>query len=128
MAKKQTWNEFNNEIYPISVFIGVTNCQDDVSDVFCYDDGTEIDDLPAYCDAIVLSAMHKKQHMRCVVVVFRDKKTSSSVIAHEALHAADLIGNWVGLDWLSNGHNEAYAYLLQWVVRCCNVVIKGKED
>lgn len=128
MAKKTVFHKFSNDVYPISVFIGATNDFNAINEQFADISGNEIAPL-AYCDAFVMPVISKELNERGVLVIFLNKRhVASSIIAHEALHAADIMGNWLGLEWQTNGCNEAYAYLMQWVVKSCNVVLKGKED
>ena len=47
-------------------------------------------------------------------------------IAHEAIHAAGYICNYVGIaaDW---ENDEAFTYLATWIIKCCEEV-KQKEE
>ena len=49
------------------------------------------------------------------------------VIAHEALHATLFILDYIG-DCVTVEHQEHAAYILQWVVRCCEEVKLGKTE
>ena len=126
--KKTTFHKFRSEIYPIAIFVAITDDYEAINERFCDLSGESLKPQ-SFCDAWVQPVISKEDSERVILVCFVDKKgTTSSIIAHEALHVADIMGNWLGLDWLNNGCNEAYAYLMQWVVKCCNIVIKGKED
>lgn len=37
---------------------------------------------------------------------------------HEAMHAADSILTWCGVEWQTNSSNESYTYLMEWILRC----------
>lgn len=125
---REVWHEYTNGVYPISLFVGVTNYIDDITDVFCYTDGSEIEDLSNYCLACTIDAVKKDTKERCVVIVFRGlRKTALSHIAHEAYHATNYMCDMVGIENTVTGNNEAQAYLLGWIVKCCEETLKGKK-
>lgn len=123
------WKEYTNGLYPVSLFVGCTNYLDDIQNTFSYTDGSEIEDISRYCLAATISAVKKDTNERCVVIVFRDKRNAkSSVIAHEAYHATDFMCSFLGIEYNPTGSNEAQAYLHGWIVKCCNMTLKGKEE
>lgn len=58
-----------------------------------------------------------------VLIRFADKNEAMSSwnIAHEAIHAAGFMCQYVGIeaDW---SNDEAFAYLVTWIVKCCEEV------
>lgn len=46
----------------------------------------------------------------------KDGGVSPNTVAHEAFHAADYVGEAIGLEFQVDGANEQYAYLIGWVV------------
>ena len=49
------------------------------------------------------------------------------VVAHEALHTTLFILDYIGSE-ITVDNSEPAAYLLQWVVRCCEEVKLGKTE
>ena len=71
---------------------------------------------------------HFMEDKKCVLLRFASKKKmTSEVIAHEALHATMFILDYIG-ECVTVEHQEHAAYLLQWVVRCCEEVKLGKTE
>ena len=69
-----------------------------------------------------------KEVGKCVLIRFKSKKhMSGETIAHEALHAALFILDYIG-SRADVSNSEPTAYLVQWVYRCCEKVRLGKVD
>ena len=114
--------EYNNGIYPCPLCIAVGRDwkNDDFDDSCC----REIeDDVPA-----TTYDTHFEENKKCVLIRFASKKSMTmEVIAHEALHATMFIIDYIG-ECVTVEHQEHAAYLLQWVVRCCEEVKLGKTE
>ena len=114
--------EFNNGIYPcpLCIAVGKDWQNDDFDDSCC----REIeDDVPA-----TTYDTHFDEKRKCVLIRFASKKAMTmEVIAHEALHATLFIFGYIG-DCVTVEHQEHAAYILQWVVSCCEKIKLGKID
>ena len=114
--------EFNNGIYPcpLCIAVGKDWQNDDFDDSCCR--GIE-DDVPA-----TTYDTHFEEKRKCVLIRFASKKAMTmEVIAHEALHATLFILDYIG-DCVTVEHQEHAAYILQWVVSCCEKIKLGKID
>ncbi len=56
------------------------------------------------------------------VMIFITPKSKEGTIAHESLHAVNIVHNWHGFK-PSYSNDEATAYLLDWVVQKCHNTI-----
>ena len=114
--------EYNNGIYPCPLCIAVgKDWQNDDFDESC---NCEFEKA---VNAYTFDTTSKKVG-KCVLIRFKSKKNmSGETIAHEALHAALFILDYIG-ECVTVEHQEHAAYLLQWVVRCCEQVKLGKVD
>lgn len=52
-------------------------------------------------------------------------KPTTLLIAHEALHAAVWLSEYLGLP-TSASESETLAYVLEWIIKCVNKHVKGK--
>lgn len=61
-----------------------------------------------------------------VLIMFKSKSEMNvSVVAHESFHAASDMADILGLSFHSGESNEAMAYLISWIVKCCEEVKNG---
>ncbi len=73
-------------------------------------------------DAVVFN---HNDHLR---IVFERKYIDAGRIAHEAIHAKNLIFKWVGIK-NDPDNDEPEAYLVQWIVNCIHdVLAKDNEE
>ena len=114
--------EYNNGIYPCPLCIAVgKDWQNDDFDESCNREFEKADNAYTFDTT-------SKDVGKCVLIRFKSKKhMSGETIAHEALHAALFILDYIG-SGISVNNSEHAAYLLQWVVRCCEQVKLGKVD
>ena len=114
--------EYNNGIYPCPLCIAVgRDWQNDDFDEICFQE------LEGDVSARTYDT-HFMEDKKCVLLRFASKKKmTSEVIAHEALHATMFILDYIG-ECVTVEHQEHAAYLLQWVVRCCEEVKLGKTE
>ena len=69
-----------------------------------------------------------EKNRKCVLIRFASKKSMTmEVVAHEALHTTLFILDYIGSE-ITVDNSEPAAYLLQWVVRCCEEVKLGKTE
>ena len=114
--------EYNNGIYPCPLCIAVgKDWQNDDFDDSCNREFGKADNAYTFDTT-------SKDVGKCVLIRFKSKKhMSGETIAHESLHAALFILDYIG-SGISVNNSEHAAYLLQWVVRCCEQVKLGKVD
>lgn len=112
--------EYNNVIYPCPLCIAVGRDwqNEDFNESCCIE--IEEDVRARTYDT------HFEENKKCVLIRFASKKAmTAEVISHEALHATMFILDYIG-ECVTVEHQEHAAYLLQWVVRCCEEVKLGK--
>lgn len=127
-SKKGTWHEYSTDLYPVSLFIGVGPIVEEMSETFTYANGEELDSLSPYALAVTVDAIKKDTEERCVVIGFRNKKFAApSTITHEAYHATTFICDILGIEDSRLGKNEPQAYLIGWIVKCCNNALQAKD-
>lgn len=124
-TKKQvTFYEFDPVLYPMRLWIVVTNNIDLVNEKFeSYPEGEDLI-LGRGSDGGVRTVMHKKKKYIGVIMMFTSKRIMTvECIAHESAHTATEV--WHHLHEY-NIANEANAYLTGWVAECCWKVKIGK--
>lgn len=126
--------EYYNGVYPVNVYI----CIDGRLDLICnkfkdsegndlvLDEFTKSKDVQAF---VVPNVTYKETGDGGMLVVFKRKSAMyASVMAHEAFHAASMILDLVGVTYHPGDTNETFAYLIGWVVSCCEDAKKYKEN
>lgn len=131
--KKIKIHQFENGIYQPCVFIVADNRLDLIKENFTEIDGGEIDlsEVDCFTQAFVyqVPVIHKDNaNISGMLIVFQSKQNMQvEIMAHEAYHAMLLYAEHIGLNYERGGSNEARAYLLEWMVKCCNQVKKIKD-
>ena len=117
---RHDYYEFNPVIYPISLMVAWGR-----DDKWSSDDFDDIE-LTESVNATTYYVKHKPTDRMCVLIRFYDKSIMADygVVAHESLHAAMFILDYVG-SGISAGCHEHAAYLAGWVANCINRVRKG---
>ncbi len=127
MNQRETTNsnkvhEFDPLIYPRKLWVTVGCSTQDLKDMFdgCIND---MDDCYAYT---VNVKIRKLDNRGGVLIRFGSRKDlSTQIIAHESVHAAMNIFDYV--DAVADTKNqEPLAYLVGWVADCINQVKTGK--
>lgn len=128
--------EFRNDIYPISLFVYKINEDEDQVEVlsnrfktFKTDCETEykFEPIEPYSSAYTCFVIDKETSRRGPLVVVRDDVFNSS-ICHESVHAADVYCKLLGIitqDFQDT--NEPYVYLVEYLFRSIELVLKGKN-
>lgn len=112
--------EFKNDIYPFRLWVCIT-CKD-LSDRF-YNTAELLGDI-----AGETTEVHEKATQRNGILIRFTTKADMTMsnIAHEAYHATKAVFHYVGaMD--DYEHQEAFAYLLGWVVNCLEQVKTSKN-
>ena len=130
--------EFNPEIYPFRLWVGMNVQTQEIKDKFFawnIDDNTisDITDSDLSGNTVVATTYpvccREDNWIGAFVHIVRKDKCSVGVIAHEASHVCDFLSYRLGLvgevDNLFS-HGEARAYFMEWVANCINEVKTGK--
>lgn len=117
---------FDPVIYPRKVYVAKgKNLECQVKDTFLTPEG---DSLNTYgsdtCRAGVWDVQLKEDKKLGVLVWLREK-IDISVIAHESVHAANLIFRSCGVEY-DTSHDEHFAHLVGWIADCVNQTLTGK--
>ena len=116
---RHDYYEFNPVLYPISLMVAWGRdgkwSSDDFDEISLGDNS-----------ATTYFVKHNPTGRMCVLIRFYDKRIMADygVVAHESLHAAMFILDYVG-SGISAGCHEHAAYLAGWVANCINMVRKG---
>lgn len=124
--------EYYNGVYPINVYVCIDNRLDLICNKFkdsegrdlVLDEFTKSKDVQAF---VVPNVTFKKSGEGGMLIVFKRKSAMyASVMAHEAFHAASMILDLMGVTYNVGDTNEAFAYLIGWIVGCCEDVKNHK--
>ena len=124
MQKPVQIHQFDPVIYPVKLWVSFTKDLTPIADRFKQINNKEFDSEFKNClDAFTQPVIEKETGLYGIIVVFRDKKVSASLMAHEAAHVNQLIWTRINEDTIGM---EAEAYLLEWVVDCLDQVNRNK--
>ena len=70
----------------------------------------------------------RTDQMYFLTVLFKPKIIRYGVIAHESLHIATLLGDWLGFEPPTNQNDEPRAYIVGWAANCIGSVLDGRPD
>jgi hypothetical protein len=126
--KKTIIHEFSPEIYPVKLWVTITNDLKGVAERF-----NEYPSMESYdtyfspkVDAFVDTVSEKEIKSIGFIVVFKKKEyCDEGTIAHEATHISDRLWDHLGEEVKGR---EANAYFVEWVVNCINRVKNGKTN
>lgn len=115
-------HEFDPIIYPRKIWITYDASIEELKEQF----GSKFDfDEDDSYNALTYRVNNIQTDKGGVLIRFMSKdKMTSPNMAHEAVHAANRICDYVGInaDW---ENDEAVAYLVSFIVKCCEEVKKG---
>ena len=121
---KNTFYEFDPVLYPIKLWVVVTNNNDILNDRFSWypEENIKIDFDKA--TAVTGMALKKDDKALGVLIVFENsKQLDMKNITHETSHAIKRIWNHLNEEYFGD---EATAYLAGWIADCCWKVKTGK--
>jgi hypothetical protein len=127
MASKSILKEFDPVIFPVKVWVSITDDFDKLSETFS--DATSGRDIDtSYIDGheAVTYYVHRKNKPKDFGVLIATTSKSyftTKLIAHEATHGADFIWDHTGE---SDRGDEANAYLVGWIADCIEKTTKQK--
>lgn len=119
-------HEFDPVLYPIRLWVSITNDLTEVRGRFVYLGTTDEFDykMTPKVGAFMQMVTSKETGFMGALVVFKDKKyCTTKLIAHEATHVSREI--WEHLNEIKTGF-EADAYLVGWVAECIEKVKRNK--
>ena len=125
MKKKSLIHVFENGIYPIKIYVVINPTDDFIKENFLNNDNSEIKLEDNY---YTMAFVHgnvvilKSDGKFGVLVSIINKNIKVDVIAHEAVHVANMIWDWIGENEPSE---EANAYLVGYAAKCINNAIKN---
>lgn len=125
MKKKTIIHQFDPVIYPVKLWVSITNDNNALNEQFqwAYDEPKIDIDFESF-DAITGAARQKESKLFGILIVFENKKLCSlKNIAHESSHAVDEIWRRLGEE---RAGNEANAYLIGWIAECIEKVKLNK--
>ena len=121
---KNTFYEFDPVLYPMKLWIIVTDSPKIVNNKFHSYPSGEIEMDFVKIDAGVITAVHRETKDIGILMVFQKTKyLTMETITHETCHATEQI--WRHLSEEHYG-DEANAYLSGWIADCCWKVKTGK--
>lgn len=132
--------EFNPEVYPFRLWVGMNVQAQDIKDKFFAwnigdDTVGDITDSDLSGNNIAATTYpvccRKNNWIGAFVHIRRKNKCNVGVMAHEASHVCDFLSDRIGLvgevDKLFS-HGEARAYFIEWVANCINSVKTGRFE
>lgn len=106
----------DNLVWQFSIFVRVGGTKEQAHDWFCkkfeIEEAGWLDSEQSATNARCFFNGDKTDHL-----IWFNAVPGASVLAHEALHSAHHVLTRKGLGKLSDETEEAYAYLIQWIVR-----------
>lgn len=111
---------FNPVIYPRKVWMTYDATSEELNEMFPTGDvnGNRFKDEDGYYGITCRTA--DKENIGGVLIRFANNREAMAPwhIAHEAIHAAGYICDYVGIqaDW---ENDEAFTYLVAWIIKCC---------
>jgi len=121
---KNTFYEFDPVIYPVKLWVVVTDSNKILNDRFSWYPEEKIDVDFNIVNAATGMALKKDGKLLGVLIVFEtSKQMNVKNIAHETSHAVKKIWNHLHEDFFAD---EATAYLSGWIADCCWKVKTGK--
>lgn len=125
-------HEFNFYIYPRKLWVTYDATPDELNRTLTRGDTNErpFKEMPKSCDAST-DATGDKDHGG-VLIRFESKEyVNEENIAHEAVHAADFIFDYIGSEH-DIRNDESYAYLVGYIAKCCAIArdneVKEKQE
>ena len=121
-------HEFDPEIYPYKLWVIVSKTPDIIADKFDEYNGKHIEFIDAdtnMMDAFAMPVRKKEDPKFGVILFFRSKKSMTyELVAHECSHAAKYLFDHINANI---EEHEPFEYVIGWMAKCCEKVIKGKE-
>ena len=101
---------YDPQIYPVGLVLSRT--EDEINKYYNGNEGNPLQ--PHESIATTYRLKRNTGNYFAVGIVFR-KKPTIQTIAHEAFHAAHALMEYIGQDFVYDGTNESWAYLIGWI-------------
>ncbi len=122
---------FESGVYPRILWIAVTTEPFDEFTERVFEDG-EVSDIPMRkmsesANGETTPVYSEKEKLGGIAIRFRNRSLITfKTVAHESVHAANMIFKYCGCK-VDTENDEAYAYLVGWIAKCCDYVRTHKE-
>lgn len=103
---------YDTQIYPVGIV--VSKNEEDVNKHYNGIEGEPIKSSEKGAIATTYRLKRKTGNYYAVGIVLREKPTIQT-ISHEAFHAAHVIMEFIDNDFIYEGSNESWAYLIGWI-------------
>lgn len=128
--------EFDPVIYPFKLLVSKNFDTEELGKMFyCIDDDENLIDSPEEfvpkrrTIARTIECAPKDGSETCYLVLLcHPKVIGLGIIAHESLHIANFVGEWLGFLPKKANEDEPQAYLIQWLSNCIDMVLKGHPE
>ena len=128
--------EFDPVIYPFKLLVSKDFDAKELGDMFyCVDDDENLIDSPGEfipgrrTIARTIQCAPKDGSETCyMVLLYQPKFIGTGILAHESLHIANFVGEWLGFLPKKASEDEQQAYLVQWISNCIECVLKGRPE
>jgi hypothetical protein len=126
MKKTVKIHQFDPVIYPVKLWVVITDDLLPIADKFVKESGKEFNtEFKTKHHAFTENVVEKETYMWGIIVIFRSKKDMNvGLISHESTHVAREIWNRINE---SVTGIEADAYLVEWIANCIEKVKLNKE-
>lgn len=128
--------EFDPVIYPFKLLVSKNFDVEELGGMYyCIDDDENLIDSP---EAFTPNRRTIARTIQCapkdgsetfyLVLLYRPEVIGTGTLAHESLHIANFVGEWLGFLPKKANEDEPQAYLVQWISNCIDMVMKGKPE
>ena len=133
-SMKSVIYKFDPVIYPFKLLVSKNFDGKELGEKFyCVNDIGELDDAPA---EFIVSQRTVARTIQCagkkdrdtymMILLCRPKVIGNGTIAHESMHVANIVAEWLGFFPKDSMQDEPCAYIAQWVANCIGCVIENK--
>lgn len=128
--------EFDPVIYPFKLLVSKNFDAKELGGMYyCIDDEYNLIDAPGEfipnkrTIARTIQCVPKDSSGACyMVLLYHPKVIGVGTIAHESLHIANFVGEWLGFLPKKANEDEPQAYLVQWLSNCIDSVLRGHPE
>lgn len=127
--------QFNPEIYPCRVWVGVTPSIEEINEMFYF--LTEENTLVEFTERnfpnrFIIASTYLVEDKKTGIVgsfisIYRKKQMDVKTIAHESSHVADYLCERFDIPCGISQYGEPRAYLVGWIADCIDKVIKDTK-
>ena len=128
--------EFDPVIYPFKLLVSKDFDAKELGGMYyCIDDNENLIDAPGEfipgrrtIARTIQCAPKDGSETYYLVLLCRPKVIGIGTLAHESLHIANLVGEWLGFLPKKANEDEPQAYLVQWISNCIDCVKRGHAE